>query len=394
MSLVPLAEVASIDSGAGFPLEFQGKRDEHFPFLKVSDMNLPGNERRINSWNNSVSDEVRSRLRAKGFPTGALIFPKIGAAIATNKKRQLTRPSCVDNNVMAVVPDETRLDPDYLYFAFLAKDISDFASASNPPSIRKSEVEQWQLRVPALTAQRQIVDVLSRAESIVRLRRAAKRKAAELMPAIFLNMFGDPATNPKRWPVHPLSQLVEFVSGGTPSKQREEFWQGHLPWVSPKDMKRLSIDDAIDHVNEAVLSATSLKLVEAGAVLIVVRGMILAHTVPVAEARVPLTINQDMKALVPRREVSSTYLLWSLLVSQRHLLSQVTTAAHGTKKLDTSRLGEMLVPVPPMEAQDEFEQRVRRVQQIEERQARALELAEHTFSGSLASAFGQPGAAP
>lgn len=98
----PLSEIASIGSGAGFPIADQGSEGEEFPFIKVSDMNLPSNERIIQTWNNSVSEVVRHKLRATAFRAGSVIFPKIGAAIATNKKRILTRPTCVDNNVMAV----------------------------------------------------------------------------------------------------------------------------------------------------------------------------------------------------------------------------------------------------------------------------------------------------
>lgn len=387
MTRVPLGSVATIDSGAGFPVHHQGRTGCEFPFIKVSDMNLPGNERRIQSWNNTVSEDVRRELRAKAFPAGALVFPKIGAAIGTNKKRQLTRPTCVDNNVMAVVPDASRLDSDYLYFAFLAKDLNDFASASNPPSIRKPDVEGWYIPVPSIGAQRRIVDLLSRAEGIVRLRRQAQQKAAALISAIFVDMFGDPATNPRKWPTKPVRDLVEFQSGGTPSKARDDYWQGDVPWVSPKDMKRMALYDAIDHINSLVLSETSLKLVPPGSVLIVVRGMILAHTVPVAEARVPLTVNQDMKAMVSKGEISSTYLLWMLQVCHDRLLAQVTTAAHGTKKLDTARLEEMVIPVPPMAVQQAFESSVRRVEAIQEHQVNAMAKAEASFSALLARAF-------
>lgn len=209
-----LSDVATIDSGAGFPLVDQGSQGEAFPFLKVSDMNLVGNERLIQRWNNSVSENVRAKLRAKAFPSGALIFPKIGAAIATNKKRQLTRPSCVDNNVMAVIPKDDLLDSDYLYFLFQTKNLSDFASDSNPPSIRKSDVERWSVKIPPLPEQRHIVDLLSRAEGIVRLRREAEKKAAELIPALFLDMFGDPGRNPKGWPMRKVSEFVSRFEGG------------------------------------------------------------------------------------------------------------------------------------------------------------------------------------
>ena len=262
--------------------------------------------------------------------------------------------------------------------------------------IRNLEFKRY-LTIPvpvcSIEEQRHIVDQLSRAEGIVRLRRQAQQKAAALIPAIFVDMFDDPATNLKKWPTRPLRDLVEFQSGGTPSKARDDYWQGDVPWVSPKDMKRMALFDAIDHINSLVLSETSLKLVPPGSVLIVVRGMILAHTVPVAEARVPLTVNQDMKAMVSKGEISSTYLLWMLQVCHDRLLAQVTTAAHGTKKLDTARLEEMLIPVPPKAVQQAFASSVQRVEAIQEHQVNAMAKAEASFSALLARAFSVQGVA-
>jgi len=256
--------------------------------------------------------------------------------------------------------------------------------------IRNLEFKRY-LTIPvpvcSIEEQQRIVDQISRAEGIVRLRRQAQQKAAELIPALFADMFGDPATNPKGWPTSRLRDLVDFQSGGTPSKARDDYWQGDVPWVSPKDMKRLALYDAIDHISSLVLAETSLKLVPAGSVLIVVRGMILAHTVPVAEARVPLTVNQDMKALIAKGTIHSTYLLWLLQVCHDRLLAQVTTAAHGTKKLDTARLEEMIVPVPPAAMQQAFEATVRRMEAIQQHQIDAAAKAEAAFSALLARAF-------
>lgn len=382
-----LADVATIDSGAGFPIPYQGTEGQEFPFLKVSDMNLSGNEREILRWNHSVSAEVRGKLRAKAFPAGSLIFPKIGAAIGTNKKRQLTRPSCVDNNVMAAVPNGNLLEADFLYFLFLTKNLSDFASDSNPPSIRKSDVEDWNIRVPSLPEQRRIVDILSRAESIVRLRREAQRKAVELIPALFTDLFGDPATNPKGWPVQPLNQLVKFVGGATPSKSREDFWEGDLPWVSPKDMKRLEISDAEDHLDAKVLSETNLKLIPANSILVVVRGMILAHSLPLAITRSPVTINQDMKAFTPLGRVEPDYLFWALMASKGTLQNKIDAAAHGTKKLDTEHLVNLNIPIPPRSLQVAWADKARAVASIQSQQATATTQAEATFNALLAQVF-------
>jgi len=96
------------------------------------------------------------------------------------------------------------------------------------------------------------VDILNRAASIRRLRDEARAKAREIIPALFVDMFGDPATNPKGWPSFRLDQVVTFVSGATPSKQDPRYWETGTPWVSAKDMKADPIISAEDEVSDLV----------------------------------------------------------------------------------------------------------------------------------------------
>lgn len=263
-----------------------------------------------------------------------------------------------------------------------------FTGTAGQQRVPTSFLENSVIPVPSLPEQRRIVDLLSRAEGIVRLRREAQAKAQAIIPALFLDMFGDPTTNPNEWDGSSLGDVAEFQSGGTPSKAREDFWIGDLPWVSPKDMKKTVISRATDNVSRAVLTETNLKLVPKDAILIVVRGMILVHTVPVALASVPLTINQDMKALIPRSGLDATYLLWFLKVSHQKLLGMVSTAAHGTKKLDTDRLETISVPLPPLETQCAFARRVQSLNSVLWLQDASLITAKQTFQSLLSRTFG------
>jgi len=153
---------------------------------------------------------------------------------------------------------------------------------------------------------------------------------------------------PAGWHEHKMGYLVSSISGGTPSKDNPEFWRGDIPWVSPKDMKVRTIRDAADHVSELALAQTGLKLIEPPAVLIVVRGMILAHTFPVAVTAVPATINQDMKALKLRQDVSPDFLTYLIEGAGRYFLSLIEEAGHGTKRLrsDLWRSTKLFLPAP------------------------------------------------
>jgi restriction endonuclease S subunit len=130
-------------------------------------MNLPENEKEIVSWNHSVSREVLRELKAKAYPKGTVIFPKIGAAIGTNKKRILSRDSTYDNNVMGIVPNTERVLPDFLHTYLLAFNLSRWASESQPPSMRKTTVEAHKIPLPPLATQQQIVAEIGAEQTLV-----------------------------------------------------------------------------------------------------------------------------------------------------------------------------------------------------------------------------------
>ena len=158
---------------------------------------------------------------------------------------------------------------------------------------------------------------------------------------------------PDGWNTTKLKHLVSVIGGATPTKERLGFWDGGtIPWVSPKDMKVPVLEDSIDHITEAALSGSSVRLVPAGSVLMVVRGMILARRVPIALTTAPVTLNQDMKALVPHPGVvSGAYLALLLNGLPTVLDSLVSEAGHGTKKLDSEAWEQLRVPVPPLDEQ-------------------------------------------
>lgn len=156
---------------------------------------------------------------------------------------------------------------------------------------------------------------------------------------------------PVNWAVRPLGYAVRFSSGSTPSKAVPEYWDGGVPWVSPKDMKQFRIADSADHVTSSALAKTSLALVPAGTTLVVVRGMILARTFPVALTATPVTINQDMKALHTSPGLNSEYLAWQLRARTQETMALVAEAGHGTKALRTDLFSKLPLLVPNLEEQ-------------------------------------------
>lgn len=149
------------------------------------------------------------------------------------------------------------------------------------------------------------------------------------------------------WEPRRLEQLVEIESGGTPSKANPAFWSGTIPWVSAKDMKRLMLEDAEDHISMAAVN-NGAKLVPAGTLLMLTRGMTLLKDVPICVLNREMSFNQDVKALRPKGNLKGLFLAILLLGNKLRLLRMVDVASHGTGKLNTDELKalELVVPMP------------------------------------------------
>ncbi len=161
-----LGRIGIFVAGTGFPHEFQGVLDAELPFFKVSDTNLPGNERDLRHATNMISRATARRLGARLCPAGAIVFPKVGAALLGNKRRLTIRESVFDNNMMGFVPYK-EYDPQFLLHSL--GDI-DFGRLSNPgpvPSVNESDLRDVEIPVPSLAMQRIVAEFLDRKIAIV-----------------------------------------------------------------------------------------------------------------------------------------------------------------------------------------------------------------------------------
>ena len=152
------------------------------------------------------------------------------------------------------------------------------------------------------------------------------------------------------WEETTLGECAQWLSGGTPFKGNKAFWSGPIPWVSAKDMKSFRLHDAEDHISPLAVG-NGAKLVPAGTILLLVRGMTLHNDVPICMVTREMAFNQDIKALRPSKNVDGAFLAYWLLANKPDLLASVDHAGHGTGRLVTDTLKEMPVQLPPLAKQ-------------------------------------------
>ena len=149
-----------------------------------------------------------------------------------------------------------------------------------------------------------------------------------------------------------LRDLGNWSGGNTPSKANAAYWtDGTVPWVSPKDMKVDEIVSSEDHVSKTALDDGRVSLVPEGSVLFVTRSGILSHTFPVAVTRLPVTINQDLKALSPNAGISAKYVAHAIRGASQRILKQCSKHGTTVASVETNALLDFEIPIVDLEAQ-------------------------------------------
>lgn len=153
---------------------------------------------------------------------------------------------------------------------------------------------------------------------------------------------------PDHWSLPKIKHVATFAGGSTPSRDNPSFWNGNIPWVSPKDMKSETISGSEERITEDGLSQMAGGLIEPGAVLLVVRSGILRHTVPVAITSAPVALNQDMKAL--RFNLGQCearfFFRWVQGLNDSLILAWMKQGAT-VESLEQQFLAETILPLPP-----------------------------------------------
>lgn len=244
--------------------------------------------------------------------------------------------------------------------------------------------------LPPIDEQHRIVDLLARAEGIVRLRREARQKAAELIPAIFVDMFGDPATNPKGWPLRSVRDLVARFEGGKNLQAASE---------GSTDFRILKVSAVTSGEYIEAESKPTPDNYEPPQNHIVRKGDMLfsrANTEELVGATA-VVMSTNGRTLLPDK---LWRFVWSEPVEQAfmhalfqsaHVRQELGKLSSGTsasmRNIAQAKLFQLRLPVPPLSRQSIFARCAEAIQSTRLQQTEALNKATATFDALLFQAF-------
>lgn len=285
-----------------------------------------------------------------------------------------------------VKPNRAKIDSVYLAKQLgsrpIASHFSRLASGSTRYGLSSKSIASTSIPLAPLPQQRRIAEILSTVDEAIEQTEALIAKYQQIKAGLMHDLFtrglsaeasakGDVTWKlrptykqaphlykdspigwiPKEWEDSTLRESCEWFSGGTPSRSKSEWWSGDFPWLTPKDMKVFELSDTSEHITkEAALFGS--RIVRAGTVFIVVRGMILAHSFPVVLSSKDFAFNQDIKAVQAGDRLTSRFLAYWFVGHTDLFLKKTTEATHGTKRFDLQEISKLSIGLPKPDEQN------------------------------------------
>jgi len=300
-------------------------------------------------------------------------------------------PSLLNQRVCRVRNFREDIEPDYVYYGIQRKlqDIEDTTPFVTVKHLSATQVQNVEMPLPPLPEQRRIVDLLCRAEGIVRLRREAEKKAAELIPALFNDMFGDPATNPKGWPVSTLGDAIESADYGSSTKASDD--GSGVPLIR---MGNVSYEGtlnlfALKFVNLPPKEVEKYRLQQGDILFNRTNSKdLVGKTGLWNDSREAIAASYFIRLRAHPDKLHPCY-LWVFMNSKymKRILFDTARGAIGQANINSKELKAFKIALPPLDLQVSFAAKMDQITSIQAQQSTATAKAQATFDALLDRCF-------
>lgn len=292
---------------------------------------------------------------------------------------------CIGRGLAAIRPSPNELDRDFLlyFFKYLEPNLSSKGQGSTFSAINKKELHGIEVPIPPLNEQYRIVDILKRADGIRRLHKQAQDTARQLIPALFIDMFGDPATNPKGWDVVMFADVGTLDRGKSKHRPRNDtvLFGGPYPFIQTGDVANSGGVIRKFFATYSEVGLQQSRLWPAGILCITIA----ANIADTATLGFDACFPDSVVGFIPNNMVTIEYVQYWLSFLKPVLESSAPQLAQ--KNINLRILRSLPIMVPPIEIQNEFVVRLQNIQSITIQQEAAQGSAESNFQSLLHRAF-------
>lgn len=293
------------------------------------------------------------------------------------------------------------IDPDFFYYQCLSLNLPNkgyhrhFRYLKECDFIYPSFSQQQKLAKKFTALLSQVAEIKQRLEKIPVLLKTYRQSvlARAVNGELSAKWREENGVSLESWNKAKIHNLGSIFSGKTPSKKNPCYWEnGTVYWVSAKDMKFDEITFSSDLITEKAVNETKLKICPTDTILMVMRSGIIAHTFPVALTKVEVTINQDLKALRPKKDFAQPKFIFYLLKgNEQKILEKCSKAGTTVASIEMPEFEKFVFDIPSLEEQNYITQAVEKhlnfANQLEAQVNAALERINLMTQAILAKGF-------
>lgn len=383
---VKLGEVAQIVSGSTPSTSNPAYWDGDITWVTPADLSkIDAIE--INDTDRKITDAGYKSCSTTMLPVGTVLFSSrapIGHLAITGKEM------CTNQGFKSLIPNK-KTTSFYLYFILkhFKERLISLGSGATFKEISKTSVEKFELPLPPLPTQHLIVEILEEADNLRKLRRQADEKMKDLIPSLFVRMFGDPATNPKRWVRKKLGEVC-YLKGriGWRGLTKKEYTEYGPIFLTGDNLKDLNVDfSKVIHISEERYIESPEIVLKNGDILMTKDGTIgkLGIVKNLAEKA---TIGSTLALIRPSDERLISYYLLYFFASD-HVQNRFNEKVLGCSipHIFQKDLATINIPLPPLSLQQEFAKLVGDIEAEKARQAESRKKLDELFNSLMQRAF-------
>lgn len=301
-----------------------------------------------------------------------------------------TVPMATNQGFKSFVPKPDQIDAKFLFHWLRANRsyLESLGVGATFKEVSKTIVSRVEIPLPSLPEQRHIATILDKADALRAQRRAAIAKLDELLQSVFIEMFGDPVTNPKRWVIQRIGVACEKVTVGVVVKPADWYVESGIPAIRSLNIGVNSIiQNNFVYVKEADNTGPLMKtMLRAGDVVVVRSGQpgkaaVIPPSLDGANAIDVLIVRTNKEKMLP--------LFLSHFVNSQAGKQLVLAEQRGQvqKHLNVKQLSEAEIPLPPLDLQNRFAQIAEKIETQKQTMQRAAEKTETLFASLQQRAF-------
>ncbi len=348
---VTIEDIASVDSGQGAPQGDKWFNGEKI-FIKAGDLNNLTEGKYVGDYCQKISNEAIGHYNLKEYPANSIVFPKSGMSVKTDNIALLKYDSYVVNHLAIVKVKEDLCSEKYLYYLFKGKKISNLSLNDSYPSIRLQDIKNFRILLPPLPTQKKIAAVLEKAQKLREWRKEADELTDRFLKSTFLEMFGDPIKNPKKWKKRAVKEFGKVITGNTPPRMNSEYYGNYIEWIKSDNINtpHTYLTKSEEMLSEA--GARVGRIVPKGSVLVTCIAGSLSCIGNVAITDREVAFNQQINAIVPNKEVNEFFLYHLILDTKEYIQNFSTQSMKGM--LSKSVFESIPFIFPPTDLQNKF----------------------------------------